>query len=501
MMSNYGKFFLDFMEPFFSGITTICTSFIEGLWKMLNLLNYIDVIIKYKDSLSGFGIVVLIINIICIFGLFALLIFLIIRAVKRFINYRKNLHKEEDLIDEIDKLNSQVYKLKAANERLMAMAEEEVEYDEDGNVINKLKDGESRFFKLTQIDLEMENYQQTPANNSITLKEFCDTFKNFSASRLHLYYHDKMIRLFVSAFASNRLIILEGISGTGKTSLAYAFGQMVKSEAIIASVQPSWRDRSELFGYFNEFTKKFNESELLAHMYEAKYRDDVFVTVLDEMNIARVEYYFAEMLSILELPSKREWVIELVPNGWDNDPKLLENGKIRIPDNMWYVGTINNDDSTFMVTDKVYDRAMPIAINDKCDVFEAPDTEPVKVTSKYFESLFDEAKQTHPLSDELSEKLAKADRYIIDHFRVSFGNRILRQIQEFTPAYVACGGEDYEAVDYILAHKILRKFEQLNFSLIKNEIDGLINYLNKTFGNGKMEECITYLERLKKQYR
>ena len=123
-------------------------------------------------------------------------------------------------------------------------------------------------------------------------------------------------------------------------------------------------------------------------MYLAKYKDDIFVTILDEMNISRVEYYFAEMLSILEVPSQDEWIIELVPNGWENDPKLLDNGKIKVPNNMWYVGTINNDDSTFMVTDKVYDRAMPIEINDKCEPFSAPDTEPIKLTSDYFQSLF-----------------------------------------------------------------------------------------------------------------
>lgn len=100
-------------------------------------------------------------------------------------------------------------------------------------------------------------------------------------------------------------------------------------------------------------------------MYEAKYNPKIFITLLDEMNISRVEYYFAQMLSILELPSTDEWVLELVPNAWDNDPKLIDNGRLQIPDNMWYIGTINNDDSTFMITDKVYDRAMPINIDTK----------------------------------------------------------------------------------------------------------------------------------------
>ena len=182
-----------------------------------------------------------------------------------------------------------------------------------------------------------------------------------------LYYNINLIRLFIASFASNRLIILQGISGTGKTSLAYAFGNFVKNDAVIAPVQPSWRDSSELFGYFNEFTKRFNETEVLTKMYEARYKDNIYITLLDEMNISRVEYYFAEMLSILELPSAEEWIIDLVPNAWESDPKLVENGRLKIPTNMWYIGTINNDDSTFMITDKVYDRAMPINIDEKVD--------------------------------------------------------------------------------------------------------------------------------------
>ena len=200
-----------------------------------------------------------------------------------------------------------------------------------------------------------------------------------------------MFLSYLTAIRTKPFILLAGISGTGKTSLAYAWGYFVKNESTIASVQPSWRDRTELFGYFNEFTKKFNETEVLKAMYEASYNDEMYLTILDEMNIARVEYYFAEMLSILEMPSRDEWVIDLVPNVWPNDPKHLPDGKLKIPDNMWYIGTINNDDSTFMVTDKVYDRAMPIDINDKGQAFDAPATEGIKINSSYLENLFKKA--------------------------------------------------------------------------------------------------------------
>lgn len=100
-------------------------------------------------------------------------------------------------------------------------------------------------------------------------------------------------------------------------------------------------------------------------MYEASYNENIYAVILDEMNIARVEYYFAEMLSILEMPSRDEWVVDIIPNSWPSDPKHIVNGQLKIPPNMWYIGTANNDDSTFAITDKVYDRAMPINIDTK----------------------------------------------------------------------------------------------------------------------------------------
>ena len=500
-MNVYSEFFVSFMKPFFEGIVTIFKNLAVGLFQMFNVLNYVDVIKQYSNDLSGGGIVVIILTILCLLFIYGVLIFLIVLLIRRLVKYHKNVVRHEAMVDEIDRLNIDVVRLKEENEKFLSMTDPEkgeVEYDAEGNIVNKLKDGESRFFKLTQIDAAMVNYSPIQYNKSFTLEQFCEQFRNYSASQLGLYYTIDMIRLFVASFASNRLIILQGISGTGKTSLAYAFGKMINNESTIASVQPSWRDSSELFGYFNEFTKRFNETEVLAKMYEASYKEDVYVTILDEMNISRVEYYFAEMLSILELPSRDQWVINLVPSAWESDPKHLNNGQFKIPDNMWYIGTINNDDSTFMVTDKVYDRAMPIQIDDKCDPFEAPKTEAMNLSSKYLEELFHKAQKEHAVSTEILDKIAEMDRYVIDHFRMSFGNRIVKQLREFVPAYVGCGGKEIAGIDYLIAHKILRKFEQLNLSYIKNEIDGFIEYMEQLFGKGNMPECVTYLERLKK---
>ena len=107
-------------------------------------------------------------------------------------------------------------------------------------------------------------------------------------------------------------------------------GRFFKNPAAICSVQPSWRDRAEMIGYLNEFTKKFNETDFLKALYETLYRDDMNFIVLDEMNLARIEYYFAEFLSIMEMPNVNEWKIDIVPTSEENDPKNLINGKVYI---------------------------------------------------------------------------------------------------------------------------------------------------------------------------
>lgn len=71
-------------------------------------------------------------------------------------------------------------------------------------------------------------------------------------------------------------------------------------------------------------------------------------------------------------------------------------------------------------------------------------------------------------------------------------------MKDYVPIYVACGGDEVEAIDYFMARKVLRKFEQLNVAYIRDEIDGFIDFLNSTFGKDSMKECIEYCLRLKK---
>lgn len=357
-----------------------------------------------------------------------------------------------------------------------------------------------RFPKLQLVDEKYANYVEPAFNNDISLEEFADNYRLFAASQLHLYYTSEIIRRFVAGMAASKLLILEGISGTGKTSLPYSFSRYMNNPATIVSVQPSFRDRTELLGYFNEFSKRFNETEFLRALYEANYRQEPTMIVLDEMNLARIEYYFAEMLSVLEMPSKDEWVLDLVPTAWDGDPVKLDSGKIHVTDGTWFIGTANNDDSTFTITDKVYDRAMPIELNERADAFECDLQPACEITTEHLLYLFQKAKVEHPISDVMMENIQKLDKYLLTRFKLSFGNRIMKHMYDFIPVYVACGGTELDAMDYIVARTVLKKFESLNVSFVRDEITGLISYIEKIFGTEGMNDSKEYLRRIQNLY-
>ena len=510
-MDTFLKFIYEFLSQFFNGIFSIFIGIWDGIKKIFSIKSYIEIANRYKGDFSTgewilFGIVVLVVLI-----LLACFIGLIVYLIRKYIRFRKTIVEQESMLEEVSELNNKVASLMKEREDILAMKVsqmglkpgesptlDKVEGEEEEGDETTAKTNDIRFAKLHDVDLQYKNYKIQNYNNTFTLPELVELFRNFAASQLKLYYTTEMIRLFISALSSTKLVILQGISGTGKTSLAYAWGKFLKHDSCVASVQPSWRDRSELFGYFNEFTKKFNETDILKEIYEAGYSDDIHTVILDEMNISRVEYYFAEMLSILEMPNKDEWIVEVVSSAWSSDPIHLKGGKLQIPPNVWYIGTINNDDSTFMVTDKVYDRAMPIDINDKGQVFEPIDTPSQDINYSYLDDLFQTAIKSNEMSEETLHKVDLMDDYVIKHFRIAFGNRIVAHMKKFVPVYVGCGGEEVDGVDYFIARKILRKFEQLNISYIRDEIDGFIEFLNKTFGKDKMKECIEFLTRLKK---
>lgn len=519
-MEGFLNWFFAFVTTMFSGIWNGIAGFFKGLILIFDFRTYFGLFSQYQADFGFLGWILAVLAFLLVYAFWAGLIFLIVLVIRKYLRFRRTLVGNEDLLEEIADLHRDVVRLTKEKERIINLrynpnglpmpieegeenpeqTPEEAQAEEEEKKTGAIPDEQKRFYRLSAVDEKYAFYTPPTYETEMSLEELCDDIRNYACSRAKLYYEIKIIRLMIAGLASTKLILLQGISGTGKTSLPYIMGKYFQNDSTIASVQPSWRDRSELFGFFNEFTKKFNETEVLRRIYESSFTDDINIIVLDEMNIARVEYYFAEMLSILEMPDPEEWKIQIVPSVWPTDPQHLVDGKLQIPQNVWYIGTANNDDSTFAVSDKVYDRALVINLDTKGIPFEAPQTTAKRVSYAHVANMYDQAVIDHPVSQKILSDIEKLDLYVIEHFRVAFGNRIMKQLKIFVPVYVACGGVDLEAVDYILATKVFRKFESLNLSLIRDEIKGLINMLDTLFGKDVMKECIAFLRRLQKSF-
>ena len=356
-----------------------------------------------------------------------------------------------------------------------------------------------------------------------SLRDIVSHVKNYAGSRNkdeRLYYTDNDIRAFLAGMAVSRLIILQGMSGTGKSSLPRIFSEAISGFNRLIPVESSWRDRNELLGYYNDFNKKFNAKSFTIELYRStkkRCKEVPTFIVLDEMNLARIEYYFSDFLAILQEPDHDKWLIELVSSDmrtlpmelpeevkqkmrkddptvfaiWEKIERsrqgdlksetsdeekemltsylaklgrltgakdLIDGRKIRVTDNIWFIGTANQDESTFEISDKVYDRAQVVSLNRKgVSEGQYANTEKKYISVTDLIKLFEGAINAYKKKAEVEARLDKLDAVLMDKFDISFGNRIVSQTVDFAAVFTAAGGSLEDALDYQISTKILRK--------------------------------------------
>ena len=361
--------------------------------------------------------------------------------------------------------------------------------------LEQLEDREKVFPTLCKIDLEYEGFvNDLIPTADITLEELVTGFRNYLCKVEKLYFEPDVIRFFISGLAASHFEILEGLSGTGKSSLPRYFAKYVNGNVLFMPVQATWRDKTNILGFFNEFSKTYSETDFLSELYRANYNPDVITFfVLDEMNISRVEYYFADLLSVLEYP-KDEWRLKVMTLPYNFVPPMkIDEGFVKIPENCYFVGTANKDDSTFTITDKVYDRAITIEfVSDNRPFTVDEETPTITLSHATLRNLFDEAQANEDfrLNDDDMKKLRQVFDYAYDAFDIAIGNRILNQIANVTPAFVAAGGTKEAAVDFMIAKKLVSKVEGRFEEHIKDSLNGLISLVDKLYGPGVMTRTI-----------
>jgi 5-methylcytosine-specific restriction endonuclease McrBC GTP-binding regulatory subunit McrB len=307
------------------------------------------------------------------------------------------------------------------------------------------------------------------------------------AAKKGLYYSDAHIRTFIAGFASSRLIILEVMSGTGKSSLPREFGEYIGSPTARIPVQSSWKDRNDILGFYNDFEKRYKETDFLKSIYYAvKDKDNIHCILLDEMNLSRIEYYFADLLSVLEEPNPENWKISLVADIASikgEMPRYIQDGELLISENIWFAGTANKDDSTFTITDKVYDRAIVLDFKERAQKPSnmMPQFGNGNLSYSEFKELLQKAVKSSPTEQkQIDDLIEKLDMQMQTNFEISFGNRISSQIEKFVPAYKNCGGSIVEAFDILFSTKVLRKIQGYDEST-KKGLDGLLAEINDDY--------------------
>ena len=304
---------------------------------------------------------------------------------------------------------------------------------------------------------------------------------------------------FIEALKTKPFLLLAGISGTGKSQKVkeLAFLTCPKDGVLNADsttpgnyclieVKPNWHDSTDLLGYYSNLTEKYTITPFLHFVHKAAINPNVpFFVCLDEMNLAPVEQYFAEYLSVLETRTMKDGKIETAEllskklfescsedRGYTDAELdvlryLKENG-LRLPENLFVIGTVNMDDTTHQFSRKVIDRAFTIEMNgDELEEMFADKNAHV----------LDYTDTPLPLS-ELKPKFVKANDALADEVVGIYKDAIIAQVPEKLKAINAILKDTPFRVSYRVQNEFVLYLSTL--LLKRKDEDSVDELINKT---------------------
>ena len=310
---------------------------------------------------------------------------------------------------------------------------------------------------------------------ALPVKDAVANIKTYIAAK-GFSYADGLIENFYLSLKSKPFVILAGISGTGKTRLVRHFAEAVgatkeNGRYKMVSVRPDWSDSSDLFGHV-DLNGNFIPGAIIDFVKQAELDNaHPYFLCLDEMNLARVEYYLSDFLSIIET---REFQAEQIVSRplvsdtyYGGDSSAAEKyGTIQFPENLYVIGTVNMDETTFPFSKKVLDRANTIEFND------------VDLTPPA------EWAQTVPPALDLANSYLKAEYLLLKQ---------CSEQQETVNAYCA----ELQKLNSILqqanAHVGYRVRDEVVFYLLNNKNAGLVSE-NEAMDNEIMQKILPRIQ-------
>ena len=416
----------------------------------------------------------------------------------------------EAKFDEYENLSSTIQQYKNQRDQLKA----------DMDHLSGVKQAESPFSECSRMDQDktLQASAQFIDDSEFKLSEFVDKMqwllynpRSSDHGARPLSYRKDDLRVFIAGLNASRLHILEGVSGTGKTTLPIAFVRALGGGESNVAIQAGWRDRQDLLGYFNEFQGQFRETDFLRGMYRAmtpKYKDGLYFVVLDEMNLSKVEQYFADYLKGLEDAAgadvERGGSVPLMDKSGVTMPRHLrsgENGGIELPlpPNVWFIGTANQDESTQSFAPKTQSRAhimelpheqptaqqMASEIGGKTFSRFQPDSLGLETLNQAFLSAV--SKESNRKKTEQSMKIFRELRQIITRIDpgLALAPRFDRQVEAFVPIIIETGGTLALAVDHLVATKFIRRMNE-NYKIQSSHRKTLSDSLERIWGENSL---------------
>ena len=366
---------------------------------------------------------------------------------------------------------------------------------------NAIQSLENRYFKreINQINENEDKYYK-----EIIPVDTINHIENYIKNQGYNYTYNQLSNLYLS-LKTKPFTILAGISGTGKSKIIRLFADSINADYTLISIRPDWNDSTELLGYKN-LDDKFIKGQLTKTILKAKQnKNKPHLICLDEMNLARVEYYLSDYLSIIESRKKVEQ--EIIT---DNIVQFEENNEtinLHIPDNIYIIGTVNMDDSTFQFSRKVLDRANTIEFSD-VDLdnlfFENnEEVESLNVSNNFLKTTYlktmDIEEEYREYAKEINKKIIEINE-ILKKSQKQFAYRVRDEILFYLVENKKSNllHEDI-AFDYQIMQKILPAISGSEESVYQVLID-LLNFVCETNTIDTIEEGLNYLKETKAKY-
>lgn len=419
-------------------------------------------------------------------------------------------------------------KIESANARIINYQDTIADLRRTISEINESHNKDNAFKASSKYDIG--DYQVPMINGTAPscLSDFISYLQSYMASPdngdKELRYSKDTIKKFIAGLHMSPISILQGISGTGKTSLPRAVAMAMTADDVrysvdngddelpqapyrICPIQSGWRDKMDLMGFYNSFEKSYHETEFFNALYLAnqpKYEHTLFFIVLDEMNLSRPEHYFADFLSKLEQSEgQRKIKIDNVPE--DICPKSIVGGTLSIPKNVRFIGTANHDETTMEFAPKTYDRSNVIDMPRNCPSDKIPNFEKkYNVTYDWLSKKFKEAEDNHVNECKIFDEFIKNNSLLdlLAERGIGVGNRFEGQAKRFLSVFVEAGENIKEdtakAADHLMTTRLLRTLKD-NYDLGYDTLDDFKERYKRVFKKHFGSEPIEAIELIEKE--